>query len=115
MPGRITRGQRCRDAAAECRKRANLARLPEKRAEFEAFASCYDEIAEAELKRAQPYLFRCPVTGSRASGPLVEEGPDDNSDPYELVSCLACGQIHFVNLSDRQDYWRGKQELDLGR
>ena len=68
MPGRITRGQRCRDIAAECRKRASLVRSPKKRAEFEMFAGYYDEIAEAELKRAPAYLFCCPVTNSARQG-----------------------------------------------
>ena len=98
MPGRITTWQRYRDIAAECRKRANLALSPKTRNGFEVFASRYDEIAEAELKRAPPYLFHCPITGSDVQGFLVEEPPNDDAKSYTAVCCLACGQMHLVNL-----------------
>ena len=44
----ITREQRHRDSAAECRKRAALAKSSETRARFEILASRYDEMAEVE-------------------------------------------------------------------
>ena len=65
---------------------------------FEVFASRYDEIAEAELKRAPPYFFRCPITGSDVQGFLVEEAPSDDPNSYTPVRCLTCGQMHLVNL-----------------
>ena len=66
---------------------------------FEVFASRYDEIAEAELKRAPPYFFRCPITGSDVQGFLVEEAPGDDPNSYTAVCCLACGQTHLVNFT----------------
>jgi hypothetical protein len=98
MPGRITTWQRYRDVAAECRKRARLARSPKARAGLEVFASRYDEIAEAELKRAPRYLFRCPVTGSGVQGFLIEEAPSDDPSSLNAVTCLDCGRTHLVNL-----------------
>jgi hypothetical protein len=44
-----------------------------------------------------PFLYRCSNTGFRVQG----WSPDDDSkedDVYESVSCLACGQLHLVNL-----------------
>ena len=98
MPGRITKWQRYRDIAAECRKRGNLARSPKARNGFEVFASRYSEIADAELKRAPRYLFRCPIAGSDVQGFLVEDAPSDNPNSYTSVRCLACGRMHLVNL-----------------
>ena len=43
-----------------------------------------------------PYLYRCPNTGSRVQGFVAEEVPDDN-DAYDLITCIACRQVHFVN------------------
>ena|SRR5215471_9606665 len=98
MPGRIATWQRYRDIAAECRKRASAAQSPKARAGFETFASRYDEIAEAELGRAPPYLFHCPITGTDVQGVLVEEAPSDDPNSYTSVYCLACGRMHLVNL-----------------
>jgi len=99
MRGRIATWQRYRDIAAECRKRANLARSPRTRNGFEVFASRYDEIADAELKRAPRYLFRCPITQSFEHGFLVEEVPINDPNSYTSVGCLACGQMHLVNFT----------------
>lgn len=44
-----------------------------------------------------PLLFRCPNTGLNVQGWLAEEGPDDEHETYESVTCIACGQFHFVN------------------
>jgi len=98
MPGRIATWQRYRDIAAECRKRASTAQSPKTRTEFEAFASRYDEIAEAEQRRAPPYLFHCPITGSDVQGFLIEEAPSDDPNSCTPVRCLVCGQVHLVNL-----------------
>jgi hypothetical protein len=98
MPRRITTWQRYRDIAAECRKRARLARSPKTRAGFEVFAWRYDELADAESKRARRYLFRCPIAGSAVQGFLVEEAPSDDPNSCTPVCCLACGQMHLVNL-----------------
>jgi len=99
VPGRIARWQRYRDIAAECRKRASVAQSTKSRVGFEAFASRYDEIAEAELRSAPPYLFHCPITGSDVQGFLVEEAPSDDPKSYTAVCCLACGQTHLVNFT----------------
>jgi len=48
MPDPITREQRCRDIAAECRARARSAKSSKTRAEFEMLAGRYDEMAEVE-------------------------------------------------------------------
>jgi hypothetical protein len=98
MPGRVATWQRYRDLAAECRKRASAAHSPKTRTRFETFAGRYDEIAESELRRAPPYLFHCPITGSDVQGFLVEEAPSDDPNSYTPVCCLACGQMHLVNL-----------------
>jgi hypothetical protein len=45
-----------------------------------------------------PFLFRCPFTGFRVQGFAVEQTSSDDPDSYEPVSCLACGQVHLVNL-----------------
>jgi hypothetical protein len=42
-----------------------------------------------------PFLYRCPNTGQRVQGFVAEEMPDD--DTYEMVTCLACQQVHLVN------------------
>ena len=97
MPSPIKTWQRYRDVAAECRKRASLARSQKTRAALGMLASRYDEMAEDELKGEPPYLFRCPVTGARVVGVLVEEAPDDDPGAYVPVTCLGCGQIHLVN------------------
>ena len=99
MPGRIATWQRYRDIAAECRKRASAAQSPKTRTEFEAIAGRYDEIADAELKRAPRCLFLCPIAGSDVQGFLVEEAPSDDPNSYTPVCCLACGQMHLVNLT----------------
>jgi len=54
MPDPITRAKRYRDRAAECRKLASLASSDATRVEYELLASYYDEIAQAELKLADP-------------------------------------------------------------
>jgi hypothetical protein len=98
MKGRIKLGQRYRGIAAECPKHARLARSPKTRAKLEMWASHYDKVADDELMCDPPYLFQCPVTRSRVVGILVEEAPDDDPSAYVPVTCLACGQIHLVNL-----------------
>ena len=99
MPGRIARWQRYRDIAAECRKRASAAQSPKTRTGFDAIAGRYDEIADAELKRAPWILFRCPIAGADVQGFLVEEVPSDNPNSYTAVCCLACGRMHLVNFT----------------
>jgi len=102
MQSRIKLGQRYRDVAAECRKRASVACSQKTRAAFEALASRYDEMAEDELKGEPQCLFRCPVTGSRVTGVLVEDIPEDDPAAYVPLRCLSCGQIHLVNLKTRK-------------
>lgn len=43
-----------------------------------------------------PFLYRCSNTGLRVQGFVAEEVPDD-ADSYELITCLACQQVHYVN------------------
>ena len=51
----------------------------------------------ANIARARaPFLYRCPNTGQTVQGWSADEMPDD--DVYELVTCLACTQVHLVNL-----------------
>jgi hypothetical protein len=45
-----------------------------------------------------PFLFRCPITGSEVQGFLAEETASEDPNSFEPVTCLACGQIHLVNL-----------------
>ncbi|MFZ1150481.1 MAG: hypothetical protein WAR76_12200 [Xanthobacteraceae bacterium] len=42
------------------------------------------------------FLYRCPKTGLRIKGWLVDE-PAQHGEHYELVNCLACGGQHLVN------------------
>jgi hypothetical protein len=48
MPNPMTREQRYRDIAAECRERASSAKSSKTRAAFEMLAGRYDEMAEVE-------------------------------------------------------------------
>ena len=43
-----------------------------------------------------PFFFRCPITGSRVQGVLVEEAPSDPNF-YSPVTCLVCGLMHLVD------------------
>jgi hypothetical protein len=42
------------------------------------------------------FLYRCPKTGLRVQGWLVDE-PAQHGEHYKLVNCLACGGHHLVN------------------
>jgi hypothetical protein len=113
MPDRIATWQRYRDIAAECRTRARAARSPKTRAGLEVFAWRYNEIAEAELKRAPQYLFRCPITRLLVHGFLAEEAPSDDPNSYTPVSCLTCGEMHLVNFKTGKTV--GERHEDYGR
>ena len=41
-----------------------------------------------------PFLYRCPSTGQTVQGFTAEEVP---IDAYELMTCLACRQTHFIS------------------
>jgi hypothetical protein len=43
-----------------------------------------------------PFLYRCPNTDRQIQG-FVADDPTEDSDEYQLVTCLACAQAHFVN------------------
>jgi hypothetical protein len=45
-----------------------------------------------------PFLYRCPITGSKVHGFIVEEIPNVDLNGYEPVTCFSCGQMHLVNL-----------------
>ena len=49
------------------------------------------------LPMAATFLYRCPSAGQTAQGWSAEEINDDEN-AYELVACLACTQMHHVNL-----------------
>jgi hypothetical protein len=42
-------------------------------------------------------LFLCPSTGYRVQGWFADNGSEDSGEMYEVVTCLACRQIHMVN------------------
>ena len=46
---------------------------------------------------ATTYLYRCPNTGQTVQGWSADEVTDDDT-AYELVACLACPQLHLINL-----------------
>jgi len=45
-----------------------------------------------------PFLFRCPNTNQTVQG-FVAEKVSDDPNAYESVTCLACQQVHLVNLA----------------
>jgi hypothetical protein len=52
VPDPLTRSLRYRERAAECRRLAGLAISEETRGQYETLAQHYDELADAELTRA---------------------------------------------------------------
>jgi hypothetical protein len=40
-----------------------------------------------------PFIYRCPVTGSRVQGWT----PKETAHAYVAVDCLACGCMHIVD------------------
>jgi hypothetical protein len=40
-------------------------------------------------------VFLCPNSGDRVPGWFADNGSD--SETYEVVTCLACRQVHMVN------------------
>jgi len=42
------------------------------------------------------FIFRCTNTGQRVQGWIEDNGSDDR-EVYKGVTCLVCGQLHFVN------------------
>ena len=49
------------------------------------------------LQMATTFLYRCPNTGQTVQGWSAEEIIDDEN-AYETAACLACTQMHLVNL-----------------
>jgi hypothetical protein len=43
-----------------------------------------------------PFLYRCPNTGYRGQG-FVAEDVSEDPERYEVVTCIACQQVHLVN------------------
>jgi hypothetical protein len=43
-----------------------------------------------------PFLYRCPNTGYRVQGFIVEETSED-SESYHAITCIACQRVHLVN------------------
>jgi hypothetical protein len=44
-----------------------------------------------------PFLYRCPNTGFRVQGFAPDDATEGADDVFVGVTCLACGQMHFVN------------------
>jgi hypothetical protein len=45
-----------------------------------------------------PFIFRCPNTGFRMQGFAPDDDESERADDVFVgVTCLACGQVHFVN------------------
>jgi len=48
----------------------------------------------------RPHLYRCPLIGMNLQGLTADDEPSANGNlHYETVTCLACGQLHFVDTS----------------
>jgi len=50
-----------------------------------------------ESSMATTFLYRCPNTGQTVRGWSADEVTDDETK-YQSVACLACAQVHLVNL-----------------
>jgi hypothetical protein len=50
---------------------------------------------------AEPFLYRCPVTGLNVQGTTTDDDPSGalEDDRLEMVQCLACGGVHLVDPS----------------
>ena len=46
---------------------------------------------------ATTFHYRCPNTGQTVQGWSADDATDDG-DEYQSVACLACAQVHLVNL-----------------
>ena len=44
-----------------------------------------------------PFLYRCPDTGDNVQA-WADDEPDDDDFTCVQVRCLACAQLHLVNL-----------------
>jgi hypothetical protein len=45
-----------------------------------------------------PFLYRCPDTGFRVQDVTPDDdGSEGANDVFVVVTCSACGQMHFVN------------------
>ena len=49
------------------------------------------------IQMATTFLYRCPNTGRTVQGWSAEEINDDEN-AFEPVACLACTQMHMVNM-----------------
>jgi hypothetical protein len=45
--------------------------------------------------RMIPFTYRCPRTGQQVQGWAADDLTE--GEPYEPVTCTACGRIHLVN------------------
>jgi hypothetical protein len=43
-------------------------------------------------------IFICPNTAQHVQGWFADDGSDGDGEVYESVTCLACRQLHLVNL-----------------
>jgi hypothetical protein len=44
-----------------------------------------------------PFLYRCPNKGDNVQA-WADDEPDDDEFTYVQVRCLACAQLHLINL-----------------
>ena len=51
-----------------------------------------------KASRMAPFLFRCPNTDCHVQGWSAEAVPE-NGNTFVPVRCLACDQVHHVNLA----------------
>ncbi len=42
------------------------------------------------------FIYRCPTTGYQVQG-WVDDNPENETETYQPVTCLACGRVHLVN------------------
>jgi len=43
------------------------------------------------------FLYRCPFTGINVQGWVADDPTASDDNRHELVTCLACRQLHLVN------------------
>ena len=53
---------------------------------------------------ATTFLYRCPNTRQTVQGWSAEDPTDDDNE-YQSIACLACAQLHFVDLKTGKVLW----------
>jgi len=52
-------------------------------------------------------IYHCSTTGLLVQGWFTDNGCEGRANVYEGITCLVCGQIHFVNRQSRDVVGRG--------